>query len=158
MRILATLVVLLLSTPAWAQAYLTPVVPRPYDAVPPGPSGLGVIGSGDQYIPWNGQQRQGVQRTVTATDSGGNFSVTWNWAFVSSTPTVTTQAGNPGGSLPIVCNWQTRSQTGMTGKCWQTNLVSLTLAIVTAGLSVNVFASPPATNTPVSVIMAEPTQ
>lgn len=137
-----------------AQGYLTPIGPQPYNAVPPGPTGVGVVGTGDQYIPWNAQQRQAVQRTVALTDGSGNFAISWATSFLSATPTVTVTAGNPGGTNPIVCNWFTRSASGVTGKCWQTN----TALIALLGITITVAPTIPATSTPISVIMAEPTQ
>jgi hypothetical protein len=141
-------------------------MPTPYASVPPGPNGLGTAQPSDKtYVPGNAMQRQGVMRTTLLTDSGGNWTVTWanSFAFLSSTPTVVVEAGNPSGSQPIACNWQTRSATGAAGKCWQANtsVLSVTAAVLAlSGLSatVNAFTNPPAANTPISVIMAEPTQ
>ena len=129
-------------------------VPTPLAAVPPGPNAAGVVGTGGVYVPSNAQQRQAVQRTVTLTDAAGNFSVTWATSFISSTPTVVVEAGNPGGSNGIICNWFTRSSSGVTGKCWQTN----TALIALLGITITVSPTIPATGTPISVIMAEPTQ
>ena len=145
---------LLWASVALAQGYLTPIVPQPYNAVPPGPNGVGVVGSGNEYVPWNAQQRQAVQRATLNTDASGNWSVTWNTAFISSTPTVSVTAGNPAAVNAITCNWLTRSNTNVTGKCWQTN----TALIALLGITITIAPTNPALNTPISVIMAEPTQ
>lgn len=140
-----------------SQAQLNAVIasmPTPLVTVPPGPSAAGVTGSGLNYVPGNAQQRQAVQRTVANTDASGNFAVTWATSFISSTPTVTVTAGNPSGTNGVICNWQTRSATNVTGKCWQTN----TALIALLGITITVAPTIPATSTPISVIMAEPTQ
>lgn len=129
-------------------------VPQPLPSVPPGPNAAGAVGSGLVYVPGNAAQRQAVQRAVANTDASGNFSITWATNFISSTPTVTVTAGNPSGTNGIICNWQTRNASGVTGKCWQTN----TSLIALLGITITVAPTTPATNTPISVIMAEPTQ
>lgn len=136
------------------QATIMAVMPQPLGTVPLGPNAAGVGGSGLSYVPGNAQQRQAVQRTVALTDASGNITVTWATSFLSSTPTVVIEAGNPGGTNGIICNWTARSASGMTGKCWQT----VTSLIALLGITITVAPAAPASNTPVSVIMAEPTQ
>lgn len=139
------------------QAQLDAVIaamPQPYTGVPLGPNAAGVTANNNLYVPSAAQQRQAVQRTVSTTDASGNFAVTWNTTFLSSTPTVTVTAGNPSGPNGIICNWQTRSSSNVTGKCWQTN----TALIALLGITITIAPTAPATNTPISVIMAEPTQ
>lgn len=137
-----------------SQSAIMALMPQPLVSIPLGPNAAGVTGSGLTYVPGNAQQRQAVQRTVTNTDASGNFAVTWATSFLSSTPTVVVEAGNPSGTNAINCNWQTRSSSNVTGKCWQVNtsLVSL------LGITITVAPSTPAVATPISVIMAEPTQ
>lgn len=135
-------------------ATIMAAMPQPLATIPLGPQAAGISGSGLTYVPGNAQQRQAVQRTVTNTDASGNFSVTWVTSFISSTPTVVVEAGNPSGTNAIQCNWQTRSSTNVTGKCWQVN----TSLIALLGITITIAPSIPTTNTPISVIMAEPTQ
>lgn len=139
---------------AHAQGYLTPIVPQPYDAVPPGPSGTGVVGSGQMYVPWNAQQRQTVQRTTVNTDGTGAWSATFNPGFVSSTPTVNVIPLNAGGTVPYICNVLTRSQTTQTGKCWQ--IASQNVALISLNISLAPASAPG--SIPVMIVGAEPTQ
>lgn len=130
------------------------VMPQPLVAVPPGPNAAGVAGSGLTYVPGNAQQRQAVQRTTLNTDASGNWSVTWATSFISTTPTVIVEAGNPAGANSITCNWRVRSASGASGFCQQTN----TALVALLGITITVAPNTPATATPISVIMAEPTQ
>lgn len=130
------------------------LIPTPLVTIPNGPNGTGSIGAAGVYVPGSAMQRQAVQRTVTSTDASGNFSVSWNTSFISSTPTVVVEAGNPGGTLPISCNWFTRTSNNVSGKCWQT----ATSLVALLGITITIAPSTPSTNTPISVIMAEPTQ
>lgn len=138
------------------QSTIMAAMPTPFTGVPLGPNGAGVTASNNQFIPSDAAQRQGVMRTTLLTDASGNWSVTWanSFAFVSTTPTVVVEAGNPAGSNTITCNWRTRTQTGASGFCLQT----ATAAISLLGITITVAPTTPATGTPISVIMAEPTQ
>lgn len=137
-------------------ASLTAAMPTPSMSVPLGPLLLGAGASNNQFVPSAATQRQGVMRTTILTDSSGNWTVTWanGFTFISSIPTVVTQAGNPAGANTIICNWRTRSATGASGFCQQVN----TSLIALLGITITVAPTIPATNTPISVVMAEPTQ
>lgn len=139
-----------------ATASLAPIsaIPTPLAAVPPGPNGAGAVGSGLSYVPGNAAQKQTVQRTTVVTDASGNWSVTWNTAFVSSSPVINPQPINATPTNPIACNTTSRSATAAAGKCWTgaTNTNAL--------LSLVISLAPTATpaNTSIMVIGAEPTQ
>lgn len=131
-------------------------IPTPANTVPLGPLLVGSPASNNQFVPSQATQRQGVMRTNVNTDASGNWSVTWGngFSFLSATPTVTIEAGNSAGSNFIGCNWRTRSPTGATGFCQQTNTALISLL----GITITVAPTIPTTGTPITVIMAEPTQ
>lgn len=143
-----------------SQAQLNAVsaaIPTPIGTVPLGPLLTGNAAPADNtFVPGSAAQRQGVMRTNVLTDASGNWSVTWNngFSFLSSTPTVTIEASNPAGANFIGCNWRTRSSTGATGFCQQTNTALVSLL----GITITVAPTIPTTGTPITVIMAEPTQ
>lgn len=139
-----------------AIATVTALIPTPSASVPLGPLLLGAAASNNQFVPSTATQRQGVMRVNLLTDASGNWSVTWGsgFSFLSSTPTVVAQAGLPSGANGIICNWRTRSSTGATGFCQQTNTALISLL----GITITVAPTIPAAGTPITVIMAEPTQ
>jgi hypothetical protein len=130
-------------------------IPTPATSAPSAGSLAGAAGSATTYARSDFQIPITVQRTTTTTDASGNLSVTWNKAFTSSTPTALLVPVNAAGTQPIVCNVKTRSQTGVTGYCWQSN--TLTISLAALPLVGNLFPIGAAT-VPVMVIGAEPTQ
>lgn len=128
--------------------------PTATSSIPSSGNGVGSIGSAGTYIPGNSFSRLAVQRTTVSTDSSGNWSVTFNPGFVSSTPTVNAIPINPSAANPYNCNVLTRSQTTQTGKCWQ--LSSQSVALISLTISLAPSTAPISTS--VMVIGAEPTQ
>lgn len=133
---------------------LAATIPQPSGTVPLQPAGVGVIGSGLNYVPDNAQQRLTVQRTTVAVDASGNWSVTWGTAFQSSTPTVNPIPLNASATSPYICNVTTRSANTATGHCWQ--VTSQTVALISLTISLAPTLAPLSTS--VMVIAAEPTQ
>lgn len=130
-------------------------IPQPASTTPNSGTLSGSAGSASTYTRSDFQIPITVQRTSTATDASGNISVTWSKSFVSSTPTVLLVPINAAGTQPIVCNVKSRSQTTVTGYCWQSNTLSISLAALPiVGNMFNVGA----VSAPVMVIAAEPTQ
>lgn len=99
-----------------------------------------------------------VQALNTTSDASGNFSLTWNTAFQSSTPFITARAVVPVAGNPVNCEVQTRSNNTVTGWCRQSSPALLNLSIITTGLTLNPFANLPATGTAVMVIGRDTTQ
>lgn len=162
------LVACLLATPVLAQTAAYPpgisqsalnavaaTIPTPSSTTPSSGSLPGSAGSAATYVRGDFQIPITVQRTTTTTDASGNLTVTWSKSFTSTSPTINIVPINSAGTQPIVCNVKTRSQTSMTGYCWQSGLFSISLA--TLPLSVNIFSSG-AGSASVMVIGAEPTQ
>lgn len=138
-----------------ATAAVAATIPQPASTTPNPGTLAGSAGSAATYTRSDFQIPITVQRTSTTTDGSGNLSVTWTKSFVSSTPTALIVPINAAGSQPIVCNIKTRSQTTITGSCWQANTLSISLAsLPLVGNLFNVGAA----SVPVMVIAAEPTQ
>lgn len=144
----------LASAVAASQATVLAAMPQPLSAVPPGPSGAGVVGSGNTYVPGNAASKQTVQRTTVNSDISGIWSVTWSTSFVSSAPTVNPIPLNASATSPFVCNVTSRSATAASGKCWQTASAANGLL----GITISLGATATPTSTPVMIIGAEPTQ
>ncbi len=145
------------ATVASLQALAT-TMPAPCVATPLPDTLLGALGSGTPCSPRQDTARPTVvQAANVITDASGNWSVTWAKPFVSPVPAVNPLPVNTG-TLPILCNVQTRSTTGATGRCWQANTTTLpgTLTALT-GLVLNAFQSG-AANAAVMVIAREVTQ
>lgn len=66
-----------------------------------------------------------VQSSTAAADAAGNISVTFARTMASSSPSINLVPQNSAGGLPIVCNWLTRSSTGFTAGCWQSQTTTL---------------------------------
>lgn len=130
------------------------LIPVPTASVPVPPIGAGSTGTAGFYTPPDAAQKVVVQRTTVNTDANGNWSVTWNTSFVSSTPTINPIPLNTGSTTPYICNVTTRSVNAAAGKCWQVTsqtvgLISLTISLAPSNAPVSV---------PVMIIGAEPTQ
>jgi hypothetical protein len=132
-------------------------VATPCSTVPAPDTLNGTKGSTNCFIPGDATRPTAVQAANVTTDASGNWSVAFARPFTSSTPIIVPLPVNTG-SLPMLCNVATRSSSGATGKCWQSNTTTLpgTLAGL-AGMLVNPF-SMGAANVPVTVIGREPTQ
>lgn len=147
--------------PAHAQAYRDGRLigaTQPCGTAPPGDTLNGTSGSADCYVPGDATRPTAVQAANVTTDGSGNWSVAFSRSFTSSSPVIVPLPLNANGALPILCNVITRSASGATGKCWQSNTTTLpgTLAGL-AGMLVSPF-SMGAANVPVTVIGREPTQ
>ncbi len=154
------------STPPNLAAYATvaslqavqAAMPAPCVATPLPDTLLGALGSGTPCSPRQDTARPTVvQAENVVTDASGNWSVTWAKPFVLPVPAVNPLPVNIG-TLPILCNVQTRSTTGATGRCWQANTNTLPGTVTAlAGLVLNAFQSG-AANAAVMVIAREVTQ
>jgi len=129
-------------------------IPVPSNVTPSSGTLNGAAGSSATYQRGDAAIPITVQRTSVTTDASGNWSVTWNKAFQSSTPYIGLTPQSASGGLAIVCNWVTRTSTTAAGKCWQLTTSRPAL------LNIDITLAPTATpaSTMVSVIGAEPTQ
>lgn len=128
-------------------------LPLPCSTTLPADTLNGAVGSGAPCAPRVDSARPTVvQAANTTTDASGNFTITWAKSFVSASPIIIPVLVNSTATNPGACNVTTRSATTVTGKCWMSG--SVTVSIL--GAVVNVFN--PITSAPVMVIGREPTQ
>ncbi len=95
-----------------------------------------------------------VQATQVQTDASGNWSVTWNNSFASSTPFIAALPVNSTATNPYQCNTTSMTATTASGKCWQTT--SQNVALISLNISLSPSALP--ASTPVQVIGRDRTQ
>ncbi len=118
------------------------MMPQPADIVPPMDTLNGAVGSSVRYMRQDAPRPTISQRTTTAVDGTGSFSVTWAKPFVSSSPAIiVTPLG--GSAQPATCVATARSATAVSGKCWQNSiqavaLISLTITLAPTAYSGNV--------------------
>lgn len=145
MRNLILILSLLVSWPAFCQTAavgssqaeidnLWAAMPQAADIIPPTDTLNGAIGASAKYMRQDAPRPTISQRTTVTTDATGNFTVTWLKSFASSTPAIFLTPLLAAAAAPITCVVQTRSASGLTGKCWQnaTNvnaLLSLTISL-----------------------------
>lgn len=84
-----------------------------------------------------------VQATQVVTDASGNWSVTWNQAFQTSTPFIAPLPVNSTATNPYQCNVSSMTATTATGKCWQT--ASQNVALISLNISLAPTSIPAAT-------------
>lgn len=133
-----------------------PVTPA-CGGVPPADTLLGQAGSMACYVRGDAARPTVVQAANVTTDASGNWSVTWAKPWSSANPVVVPLPQNSG-SMPIVCNWSTRSATAASGKCWQALPMTLpATATALLGLVLNPFDNAAAGIT-ITVIARETTQ
>lgn len=97
-----------------------------------------------------------VQKARVTTGSTGTWAITWATPFTSSTPVVNAIPINSG-SEPVICNTTASTATAASGQCWTLTTTVLSLAIVTAGLTLNPSGNSAAGIT-VQLIGGNPTQ
>lgn len=166
---LAALVALAAAAPAAAQISNPPgvtqgqldavaaTIPLPASSVPPAETVAGAAGSQAAYRRGDAVQPRITRAANCTLDATGACSVTWSTALTAA-PTIVTTPVNPSAVQAIMCNTTaTPTTTGASIKCWITQTTALSLAIVTAGLSLSPAATAPA-GTVVQIIALPPTQ
>lgn len=146
--------------PAVQQSDLAAVqaqIPTVASTVPPIEAVGGAPGSPGTYRPGNAVQPRITRATNCTLDSTGSCTVTWATALTAAPQIIATPV-NPSGSQAMICNTTaTPTLTGASIKCWVMQTTTLTLGIVTAGLSLIPATTAPA-STVVQIIAIPPTQ
>lgn len=163
------LIALLAATPAAAQIAYPPgvtqpqldavaaTIPTPASTVPPAETVSGAAGSGATFRRGDAVQPRITRATNCTLASGGTCSVTWE-AALPIAPSIVTMPVNPSAAQAIMCNTTaTPTTTAAAIKCWIVQTTTLSLAIVTAGLSLAP-ATPAPAGTVVQIIALPPTQ
>ncbi len=118
----------------------------------------GTVGTSNQYQPIDAAPISQVQTANTTLGTDCTWSVTFQRAFLTSTPIVHANVQlSAGATQPVPCAVISRSTTTQSGKCFPGQTATLNLSIVTAGLTLSPFAST-CTTMPVMVVAREPTQ
>ena len=132
------------------------VVPTPIGSIPPAATVAGNIGTSHAFVPADATQPSLTRSARTMTASDGTFSVMWQTPLNSATPVTPNPAPINTGTQPITCNVTSATASTETGKCWTSQTVGVTLAAITAGLSIG--PTQAAAGITVSVFAREPTQ
>lgn len=127
-------------------AALQAAMPQPATTVPPIEVPAGTVGTAGTYRPADSAMPRITRAGSCALSASGTCTVTWSLALPASanSPNVIVTPINTG-SQPISCNLTAvPTATSASIRCWTSQTTSLTLPIVTAGLTLapNVAAAP----------------
>lgn len=117
----------------------------------------GTVGSPGVYMP-SGSSPPRITRAASCTlSAGGTCSVTWSTALAAN-PMIIITPVNTGATQPISCNTTASpTTTGAAIKCWTEQTTTLSLAIVTSGLTLAPAVTAPA-GTVIQIVAIPPTQ
>ena len=129
---------------SFVSGLLPPVDPasvcQPATVVPPSETVGGAGGTASTF-----RRSDAVQPRITraglatATDTNGNWAITWSTPL--ATPPVTLPIPVNTGTEPIVCNVATSTGTGATGRCWLARTLPATILTLTALVNYDPFGT-----------------
>ena len=140
-------------------AAVAAAIPQPATGIPlgPTPTGQASTAATKTFVPGDAMQPSLTRSARVTTAADGTFSITWATPLSSATPVTPNPAPINTSTQPITCNVTSANATTETGKCWTTQSTLLTLANITANVTLNP-ATQAAGGITVSVFAREPTQ
>lgn len=138
-------------------ATMQAAIPVPASVVPPIEQTTPTVGTPGTYRPYDAVQPRITRAGSCSLSAAGTCTITWNSPF-SVAPNVVLTPINPTASQAVMCNTTaTPTTTSVAVKCWVVQTTTLSLAIVTTGLTLSPAQTAPA-GTVVQATGIPPTQ
>lgn len=156
-RVLLGLAAVLWGVAGIATAQVSYPAPQASDVVAPSETMTGAVGSQSTYARADHTHPRITRGATCTLVLGGTCAVTWSTAL-SAPPVILALPVNPSASQPVMCNvTATPTTTDVAIKCWIVQTTTLSLAIITTGLSLAP-ATPAPAGTAILLLAIPPTQ